>query len=244
VRIFERQSLRPMSYQLFVSVRGRFIYIKHRWMILAVCKYWYYKVFANIITIPTYYWLPLDCLGYRIKIVIPAVYIKQTACTYVPTCVFYEQTAKLQNLNRLTEKKFCFTKKCPDGWPNFNFITFFPGSASPQFSSSIINRMTGYVPFEIKRSITVWVSSDESSEVLRSVIRDGPWPDPTRAYFWPAVNKRPTRLRPGTFRLDLFVGLFISRLQWFVNEALFFVCLYHICVCLFLLILARQTHPT
>jgi len=24
--------------------------------------------------------------------------------------------------------------------------------------------------------------------------RDGPWPDPTRAYFWPAVNKRPTHL--------------------------------------------------
>jgi len=24
-------------------------------------------------------------------------------------------------------------------------------------------------------------------------------PDPTRAYFWPAVNKRPTRLRPGYF---------------------------------------------
>jgi len=29
--------------------------------------------------------------------------------------------------------------------------------------------------------------------------RDGPWPHPTRAYFWPAVNKRPTRLRPGYF---------------------------------------------
>jgi len=25
-------------------------------------------------------------------------------------------------------------------------------------------------------------------------------PDPTQAYFWPAVNKRPTRLRPGTFQ--------------------------------------------
>jgi len=29
--------------------------------------------------------------------------------------------------------------------------------------------------------------------------RDGPWPDPTQAYFWPAVNKRPTRLWPGYF---------------------------------------------
>jgi len=29
--------------------------------------------------------------------------------------------------------------------------------------------------------------------------RDGPWPSPTRAYFWPAVNKRLTRLRPGYF---------------------------------------------
>jgi len=30
-------------------------------------------------------------------------------------------------------------------------------------------------------------------------IWDGPWPDPTRAYFWPAVNKRPTWLWPGYF---------------------------------------------
>jgi len=30
-------------------------------------------------------------------------------------------------------------------------------------------------------------------------IRDGTWPDPTWAYFWPAVNKRPTRLWPGYF---------------------------------------------
>jgi len=29
--------------------------------------------------------------------------------------------------------------------------------------------------------------------------KDGPWPDPTRAYFWPTVNKRPTRLQPGYF---------------------------------------------
>jgi len=29
--------------------------------------------------------------------------------------------------------------------------------------------------------------------------RDGPWPDPTRAYFWLAVNKRPTQLWSGYF---------------------------------------------
>jgi len=29
--------------------------------------------------------------------------------------------------------------------------------------------------------------------------RDGPWPDPTSAYFWPTVNKRPIRLWPGYF---------------------------------------------
>jgi len=29
--------------------------------------------------------------------------------------------------------------------------------------------------------------------------RDGPWPNPTQAYFWPAVNKRLTRLRPTYF---------------------------------------------
>jgi len=29
--------------------------------------------------------------------------------------------------------------------------------------------------------------------------RDGPWPDPTWAYFWPAVNKRQTHLWPGYF---------------------------------------------
>jgi len=31
------------------------------------------------------------------------------------------------------------------------------------------------------------------------VCRDGPWPGLTRAYFWPAVNKTPTCLRPGYF---------------------------------------------
>jgi len=30
--------------------------------------------------------------------------------------------------------------------------------------------------------------------------RYGPLPDPTQAYFWPAVNKRLTALDPGTFR--------------------------------------------
>jgi len=29
--------------------------------------------------------------------------------------------------------------------------------------------------------------------------RDGPWPEPTQAFFWPAVNKRPTLLWPGYF---------------------------------------------
>jgi len=29
--------------------------------------------------------------------------------------------------------------------------------------------------------------------------RDGPWPDPTPAYFWPTVNKRPTCLWPRYF---------------------------------------------
>jgi len=29
--------------------------------------------------------------------------------------------------------------------------------------------------------------------------RDGPWPDPTQAWFWPAVNKRPTCLWPRYF---------------------------------------------
>jgi len=34
---------------------------------------------------------------------------------------------------------------------------------------------------------------------VRAQLRNRPWPDPTRAYLWPAVNKRPTRLRPGYF---------------------------------------------
>jgi len=29
--------------------------------------------------------------------------------------------------------------------------------------------------------------------------RDGPWPDPTRAHFWPAVNKNRTTFDMGTF---------------------------------------------
>jgi len=32
--------------------------------------------------------------------------------------------------------------------------------------------------------------------IYRVFGRDEPWPEPTRAYFWPAVNKRPTRLWP------------------------------------------------
>jgi len=38
-----------------------------------------------------------------------------------------------------------------------------------------------------------------SVKCLWPLNRDGPWPDPTRAYFWPAVNKRPTRLLPEYF---------------------------------------------
>jgi len=34
---------------------------------------------------------------------------------------------------------------------------------------------------------------------ITTQFRDGPWPDPTQAYFWPAVNKRPTRLWLGYF---------------------------------------------
>jgi len=33
--------------------------------------------------------------------------------------------------------------------------------------------------------------------------RDGPWPDPTQAYFWPAINKRPTCLWPDLKRFFL-----------------------------------------
>jgi len=29
--------------------------------------------------------------------------------------------------------------------------------------------------------------------------RDGPWHDPTRSYFWPALNKSPTSFWPGYF---------------------------------------------
>jgi len=34
------------------------------------------------------------------------------------------------------------------------------------------------------------------SNILGSNCRDGPWPDPTRAYFWPAINKRLACLWP------------------------------------------------
>jgi len=49
-------------------------------------------------------------------------------------------------------------------------------------------------------------------------------PDPTRAYFWPAVNKRPTRLQPGYFltrpegkkieKFDVFRGNFNPNHKW------------------------------
>jgi len=44
----------------------------------------------------------------------------------------------------------------------------------------------------IPRQIEINVS--EKPAEPEEICRDGPWPDPTRAYFWPAVNKRPTRV--------------------------------------------------
>jgi len=37
------------------------------------------------------------------------------------------------------------------------------------------------------------------SSILFRIIRDEPWPNPTWAYCWPAVNKRPTWLWPAHF---------------------------------------------
>jgi len=34
-------------------------------------------------------------------------------------------------------------------------------------------------------------------EIDSFCFRDEPWPHPTQAYFWPAVNKKPARLWPG-----------------------------------------------
>jgi len=42
-------------------------------------------------------------------------------------------------------------------------------------------------------------------------ISDGPWPDLTQAYFWPAVNRRPTRLWPGYFLTRLEEIFFAQR---------------------------------
>jgi len=57
-----------------------------------------------------------------------------------------------------------------------------------------------------------------ASQYCSVYIRDGPWPDLTQAYFWPAVNKRPARLWPGSFltwpeekkieKFDIFLGNF------------------------------------
>jgi len=35
--------------------------------------------------------------------------------------------------------------------------------------------------------------------------RDGPWPDLIRAYFWPAINKRPTRVLSDSTRSNFFL---------------------------------------
>jgi len=62
--------------------------------------------------------------------------------------------------------------------------------------------------------------------------RDGPWPDPTRAYFWPAVNKRPTRLWPGYFptrpeaiffdpkEKKLKNLTFLAEISWILNQTI------------------------
>jgi len=67
----------------------------------------------------------------------------------------------------------------------------------------------GTLPWHLAGDLRVWVRILTPLAILDTSLsknsqksRDGPWPDPTRAYFWPAVNKRPTRLRPGYFRPD------------------------------------------
>jgi len=52
---------------------------------------------------------------------------------------------------------------------------------------------------DMKPSRTIKRCKLEMIECRRVWCRDEPWPYLTQAYFWPAVNKRPTRLWPGYF---------------------------------------------
>jgi len=54
---------------------------------------------------------------------------------------------------------------------------------------------TNSLPENQSVCLNLWVSI--SPIIIKS--SDGPWPDPTRAYFWSAVNKRLTHLWPGYF---------------------------------------------
>jgi len=60
---------------------------------------------------------------------------------------------------------------------------------------------------------------------------DGLWPDPSRAYFWPAVNKRPTHLCPGYFwpqgeKNENFGEIFLTWTHHYWNpNSYYFLCL-------------------
>jgi len=71
------------------------------------------------------------------------------------------------------------------GYPVANFETIFSKLASWCLLSSTLRKPIGLsihlIPHPYHKT------------------RDGPWPDPTWAYFWPSVYKRPTRLWPRYF---------------------------------------------
>jgi len=48
--------------------------------------------------------------------------------------------------------------------------------------------------------------------------RDGPWPNPTQAFFWPAVNKRLTWLWPGYFSTRIDEIFFDPKLKKILGE--------------------------
>jgi len=92
-------------------------------------------------------------------------------------------------------------------------ITYFREIVIEKHSFNLFQENFVHEKLEVPRNVAMWcfpisyLNSYNHSKIyciglIHSHLleaRDGPWTDTTWAYFWPAVNKRPTCLWPGYF---------------------------------------------
>jgi len=112
-----------------------------------------------------------------------------------------------------TSRRVCGMYECETAWPATKerwFYTCSTRSIKPSFppcSEQLGSLKTPEATEHITGSCNPCSSLDPIKVLMTFLFfgdpgRDGPRPDLTRAYFWPPVNRRPTRLRPRYFPTD------------------------------------------